>query len=214
MFIQVKKTFNRNTVLPWGPVRQPLHTRWQRRTHTHMSTPAYTQVIGQSLQRCHIEHSGVPNHQRLLRRKSYQENIKAPRHWPLWGEFTGDRWTPCTKGQVTRKMFPFDDVIMIIFNPILLEKWIFLLHYKLNTNYTIILIYSHYKMSSAMCNLTQKDVMWFAKWTNIPSYQPGDWLLHGQIKHWVLLIDDDRDGSRSNTVHYNRILYEVLQWQG
>ena len=20
------------------------------------------------------------------------ENIKAPRHWPLWGEFTGDRW--------------------------------------------------------------------------------------------------------------------------
>ena len=28
-----------------------------------------------------------------------QENIKAPRHWPLWGEFTGDRWTPLTKGQ-------------------------------------------------------------------------------------------------------------------
>ena len=21
-----------------------------------------------------------------------QRNIKAPRHWPLWGEFTGDRW--------------------------------------------------------------------------------------------------------------------------
>ena len=27
------------------------------------------------------------------------ENIKAPRHWPLWGEFTGDRWIPRTKGQ-------------------------------------------------------------------------------------------------------------------
>ena len=26
-----------------------------------------------------------------------KENIKAPRHWPLWGEFTGDRWIPCTK---------------------------------------------------------------------------------------------------------------------
>ena len=27
------------------------------------------------------------------------ENIKAPRHWPLWVEFTGDRWIPRTKGQ-------------------------------------------------------------------------------------------------------------------
>ena len=26
------------------------------------------------------------------------ENIKAPRQWPLWGEFTGDRWIPRTKG--------------------------------------------------------------------------------------------------------------------
>ena len=28
-----------------------------------------------------------------------KENIKAPRHWPLWGEFTGDRWIPRTKDQ-------------------------------------------------------------------------------------------------------------------
>ena len=27
------------------------------------------------------------------------KEIKAPRHWPLWGEFTGDRWIPHTKGQ-------------------------------------------------------------------------------------------------------------------
>ena len=26
-----------------------------------------------------------------------KENIKAPRHWPLWGEFPGDRWIPSTK---------------------------------------------------------------------------------------------------------------------
>ena len=26
-----------------------------------------------------------------------EENIKAPRHWPLWGEFTVDQWI--TKGQ-------------------------------------------------------------------------------------------------------------------
>ena len=28
-----------------------------------------------------------------------KENIKAARHWPLWGEFTGHRWIPRTKGQ-------------------------------------------------------------------------------------------------------------------
>ena len=27
-----------------------------------------------------------------------QEHIKALRHWPLCGEFTGDRWIPRTKG--------------------------------------------------------------------------------------------------------------------
>ena len=26
-----------------------------------------------------------------------QRKIKAPRHWPLWGEFTGDRWIPRTR---------------------------------------------------------------------------------------------------------------------
>ena len=26
-------------------------------------------------------------------------NIKAARHWPLCGEFTGDRWIPRTKDQ-------------------------------------------------------------------------------------------------------------------
>ena len=40
-----------------------------------------------------------------------KENIKAPRHWPLCREFTGDRWISPHKGPVTRKMFPFDDVI-------------------------------------------------------------------------------------------------------
>ena len=26
-----------------------------------------------------------------------KENIKAPHHWPLWGDFTGDRWFPRKK---------------------------------------------------------------------------------------------------------------------
>ena len=34
-----------------------------------------------------------------------KENIKAPSHWPLRGEFTGDRWIPHTKGQWHGKCF-------------------------------------------------------------------------------------------------------------
>ena len=34
-----------------------------------------------------------------------KENIQAPRHWPLWCEFTGDRWIPRTKGQYRGKCF-------------------------------------------------------------------------------------------------------------
>ena len=51
------------------------------------------------------ERDGVSNHQphdclpNRLFKAQIKENIKAPRHWPLWGEFTGDRWIPRTKGQ-------------------------------------------------------------------------------------------------------------------
>ena len=42
----------------------------------------------------------ISNHQpHPFIRVQIKENIKAPRHWPLWGEFTGDRWIPRTKGQ-------------------------------------------------------------------------------------------------------------------
>ena len=34
-----------------------------------------------------------------LIRAQIKENIKAPRHWPLCGRFTGDRWIPRTNGQ-------------------------------------------------------------------------------------------------------------------
>ena len=65
------------------------------------------------LQWRHNEHNGVLNHQPhhcLLNRlfRQLKENIKAPRHWPLCGEFTGDRWPVNSphKWPVTRKMFP------------------------------------------------------------------------------------------------------------
>ena len=34
-----------------------------------------------------------------------KENFKAPPHWPLCEEFTGDRWIPRTKGQWRGKCF-------------------------------------------------------------------------------------------------------------
>ena len=43
---------------------------------------------------------GVWNHQPYtFIQAQIKENIKAPRQWPLWGEFTYDRWIPHTKGQ-------------------------------------------------------------------------------------------------------------------
>ena len=58
-----------------------------------------------TLQSRHNGHLGVSTHQphhcllnRLFWRRS-KKNIKAPRHWPLWGEFTGDLWIPHRKGQ-------------------------------------------------------------------------------------------------------------------
>ena len=48
------------------------------------------------------ERDCVSNHRRidcLLNRLIIKENIKTPRHWSLWGEYTGDRWIPLTKDQ-------------------------------------------------------------------------------------------------------------------
>ena len=53
----------------------------------------------------HIKRDCVWNHHphdcllNRLFKAQIKENIKAPRHWPLCWEFTGDRWTPRTKGQ-------------------------------------------------------------------------------------------------------------------
>ena len=40
-----------------------------------------------------------------LYRRTLKKNFKVPLHWPLWGESTGDRWIPLTKGQWRRKCF-------------------------------------------------------------------------------------------------------------
>ena len=54
---------------------------------------------GWTLQWRHNGRDGVSNHQPHFVAQ-IKESTKAPRHWPLWGEFTGD------KGPGTRKMLP------------------------------------------------------------------------------------------------------------
>ena len=42
-----------------------------------------------------------------------KENLKAPRHCPMCGKFTGDRWIPRTMAS-DAEMFPFDDRYVIM----------------------------------------------------------------------------------------------------
>ena len=57
------------------------------------------------------EHYGVPNQQphniftQLFIQAQIKKTIKAPRHWFLCGEFTGDRWIPRLNGQQRGKLF-------------------------------------------------------------------------------------------------------------
>ena len=57
----------------------------------------------------HNRYDGFSNHWRLFTQPFVQaqikESIKPPRHWPLWGKFTGDRWIPRTKSQWRGKCF-------------------------------------------------------------------------------------------------------------
>ena len=68
-------------------------------------------ALSTSLQLRHNEHDGRLKSpaSRLFTQPCVQaqikENTKAPRHWTLGGEFTGDRWIPRTKGQKRRKWF-------------------------------------------------------------------------------------------------------------
>ena len=55
---------------------------------------SFVRISAISLQWRHNEGDGV-SASRLFTQPFIQaqinENIKGPRHWPLWGEFTGDR---------------------------------------------------------------------------------------------------------------------------
>ena len=65
------------------------------------------------LQWRHNEHNGVLNHQpHRLFNVRIKENIRAPRHWPLCGEFTGDGWIPCREKVSNSENASIDDVFI------------------------------------------------------------------------------------------------------
>ena len=86
------------------------------RTHWCNGKLAYKNFA--TLQWRHNERDDASNHQPLdyllnrLFKAQIKENIKAPHHWPfVWGNHRSPVNSP-HKGPVTRKMVPFDDVIM------------------------------------------------------------------------------------------------------
>ena len=63
-------------------------------------------IMTSLLARWRLKSPASPLFAQLLVQAQITENTKAPRHWPLCGEVTGN-------SPVTRKMFPFDDVIVV-----------------------------------------------------------------------------------------------------
>ena len=56
-------------------------------------------IVTSSWTRWRLKSPGSPLFTQPFIQAQIKENIKAPRHWPLCGEFTGDRWIPRTNGQ-------------------------------------------------------------------------------------------------------------------
>ena len=69
---------------------------WSRELRCMQHNRHYTDVINSAMA---SQITGVPIVCSTVCSGADQENVKAPRHWPLWGESTGDRWIQLTKGQ-------------------------------------------------------------------------------------------------------------------
>ena len=59
--------------------------------HSHYSDVIMSATASQTTS-LHIVYSAVYS-------GADQRNHQSRRHWPLWGEFIGDRWIPLTMGQ-------------------------------------------------------------------------------------------------------------------
>ena len=70
-----------------GVIHLTISLQWRQNGHDSVSNHSLTVVYSTVIQ------------------AQIKENIKAPRHWPLCGEFTCHRWIPRTKGQLREKYF-------------------------------------------------------------------------------------------------------------
>ena len=111
--------FNKRCCCPWSETPQrPCNVNviqkfTARISHTQTPYTAATMGVIEPLplQWRHSGRDGVSKlpAPRLFTQRFIQaqikENIKAPRHWPSCGEFTGNRWVPRTNGQWRWKCF-------------------------------------------------------------------------------------------------------------
>ena len=68
----------RNTFILFCPLDITVTSKWARQRLKSPASRLFTQPFIQA---------------------QIKGDIKALRHWPLWGEFSGDRWIACTKGK-------------------------------------------------------------------------------------------------------------------
>ena len=64
--------------------------------HTHPYSKRYNDVVTSAMA---SQNTGASIVTQPFVQAQIKENIKAQRHWPLCGEFTGHRWIPRAKGQ-------------------------------------------------------------------------------------------------------------------
>ena len=69
-----------------------------------------------------------------------KENIKAPRHWPLCGEFTGARWIPSTTSNAENASiwWRHHELLWFVLSclPFQLSHWVFFQVFQDNINQT------------------------------------------------------------------------------
>ena len=104
--IWVKDTFRKDIILLQLP-GSSIRIWWMKDWKLLNRGTAVPGPVSEPLQWCHNERDGVSNHRThdSFTQPQIKEDIKAPRHWPLWGEFTGARWIRHTKGQWHGKSF-------------------------------------------------------------------------------------------------------------
>ena len=80
----------------WYPYDFPVVTT---RRHSPLSLIALAITVTSLWAWWRLKSPGLRMFTQLFIQAQIKDNIKAPHHWPSWGEFNGDRWILRTKGQ-------------------------------------------------------------------------------------------------------------------